>query len=206
MTSAAGSHIVCHECDLLNDVPELGIGQKAFCPRCGYCLTANRPHALNVIFAFSGTALVFLMLSNAFPFLGFSTRGQEQTVTLVQSVTILVTENFTALAIVVFSTIIAVPGLFLLSILYVSTGILTERNLPGIRPTLRWALLLVPWGMAEIFLIGILVSFVKIVSLADVALGLSFWSYGLFTICMTVVVLYIDKRDLWRRIQALTSA
>jgi len=190
----------------LDDIPELDIGQKAFCPRCGHLLAANRPHAQDTIFAFSVTALVFLVLANAFPFLSFSTHGQEQTVTLIQSVTILVTENFPELAFVVFALIIAVPAVLFLGIVYVSLAIQLEHRLPGIRLILRWALMLVPWSMAEIFLIGILVSFIKIVSLADVALGLSFWSYSLFTVCMTVVILHIDKRELWRRIRVLTDA
>lgn len=206
MAIAAASQIVCHECDLLNDVPALYVGQKAYCPRCGYLLTANRPHAHSTIFAFSVTALVFLTLANSFPFLGFSTRGQEQTVTLIQSVAVLVTKSFPELAFVVFALIIAVPAVLLLGIVYVSTAIMLGRRLPGIRTTLRWVLMLVPWSMAEIFLIGILVSFVKIVSLADVALGLSFWSYALFTVCMTAVVMHIDKREFWRRVGVLTGA
>lgn len=206
MAKAAASRIVCHECDLLNDVPELYVGEKAFCSRCGYLLTANRPNAESTLFAFSVTALVFLGLSSVFPFLGFSARGQEQTVTLIQCVAILVTENFAELAFIVFASIVAVPAVLLLGIAYVSIGILVERRLPAVRMTLRWVLRLVPWSMAEIFLIGILVSFIKIVSLADVALGLSFWSYALFTVCMTVVVLHIDKRELWRRIAVLTDA
>ena len=206
MARAAASQIVCHECDLLNDVPELDVGEKAFCARCGYLLAANRPHAQGMVFAFSVTALVFLGLAIAFPFLGFSTRGQEQTVTLIQSITVLVAKNFPELAFVVFALIIAVPAALLLGIVYVSMAIFFERRLPGIRTTLRWSITLVPWSMAEVFLIGILVSFIKIVSLADVALGLSFWSYSLFTVCITVVVLHIDRREMWRRVQVLTDA
>jgi paraquat-inducible protein A len=80
-----------------------------------------------------------------------------------------------------------------------------KRLLPGTVAVLRWTLLLMPWSMGEIFLISILVAFVKIVSLADVSLGLSFWSYVLFTVCITVVVLYPDKRRLWQRVWALSD-
>jgi len=205
MAKAAASQIVCHECDLLNDVPALDVGQKAFCPCCGYLLAANRPHAQSTILAFSVTALIFLALANAFPFLGFSARGQEQTVTLIQSVAILITKNYPELALVVFLLIIAIPAVLLLAIIYVSTSITISRRLPGIRRTMRAALLLMPWSMAEIFLMGILVSFVKIVSLADVALGLSFWAYTVFTMCSVIVMLHIDKREMWRRIKVLTD-
>lgn len=200
------SQIVCHECDLLNDVPSLAAGQKAFCPRCGFLLAANRRHAQPVIFAFSATALVFLVLASLFPFLGFSARGQEHTVTLMQSIWVLVAEDHPALAMVVFAFIVAVPAVLLLGLMYVSFAIAIKRRLPGIRRTLRWMFELLPWSMAEIFLIGILVSFIKIVSLADVALGLSFWSYALFTISILVVVQHIDKREMWRWIGALNDA
>ncbi len=206
MAPAAGSQIVCHECDLLNDVPELAAGHKAYCPRCGFLLAANRPHSLTIIFALSVTAVVLLILANAFPFLGFAARGQEQTVTLIQSVAILITEDFPELAFVVFASIIAVPAVLLMGLIYVSSAIAMGKRLPAVRRVLRWTLEMVPWSMAEIFLIGILVSFIKIVSLADVALGLSFWSYALFTVCMVIVVMHIDKRELWRQVAELPSA
>lgn len=203
MVTAAASRMVCHECDLLIGVPSLGVGQKAYCPRCNYLLAANRPHAHKMIFAFSSAGLLFLLLANAFPFLGFSAKGQERTVTLLQSVAILVTENLPSLAAVVFASIIFIPGVFLIGIVYVSVALANDRLLPGTGTILRWALRLLPWGMAEIFLVGILVSFIKIVSIADVSLGMSFWSYALFTVCMTMVVLYLDRRELWERVRLL---
>lgn len=205
MALAAGSQIVCHECDLLNDVPRLPAGHKAYCPRCGFLLAANRPHSLAIVCSLSVTALVLLVLANAFPFLGFATRGQEQNVTLIQSVAILVTEDFPELAFVVFASIIAIPAVLLGGLIYVSAAIVTRKRVPAIRRVLRWTLQMVPWSMAEIFLIGILVSFIKIVSLADVALGLSFWSYALFTVCMVIVVIHIDKRELWRGVGELLN-
>lgn len=198
------SKMVCHECDLLVDVPSLAVREKAFCPRCRYLLAANRPRAQRNVLVFSGTALLFLLLANAFPFLGFSASGQERSVTLLQSVTILVTENLPSLAVIVFASIILIPAVFLLAILYVSVAIEGQRLLPAVAVVLRAALVLLPWSMAEIFLIGILVSFVKISSIADVALGLSFWSYVLFTLCMIVAVLHIDRREIWEQLHALS--
>jgi paraquat-inducible protein A len=203
MVTTAGSQMVCHECDLLIGMPALEFGQKAFCPRCNYLLAANRPHAQAMVFAFAVAGLGFLLLATAFPFLGFSASGQERTVTLLQSIAILVTEDLPSLAAIVFASIIAIPAAFLVGIIYVSSALAIQRLLPGTVALLRWVLMLAPWSMAEIFLIGILVSFVKIVEIADVSLGMSFWSYVLFTVCMTVVVLYLDKRELWQRIQML---
>ena len=93
MTELAGSRMVCHECDLVVDVPALVPNDKAFCPRCDYLLAANRANALEKIFAYSVTAMVFLALANAFPFLGLNASGQEQSVTLPESVAILFNED-----------------------------------------------------------------------------------------------------------------
>lgn len=126
--------------------------------------------------------------------------------TLLQSVSILVTENFPALAAIVFASIIAIPAVFLTGVIYFSSSFAMNRLLPGTKFSLRWVFMVLPWSMAEIFLVGILISFIKIVAIADVALGLSFWSYVLFSVCMTVVVLHLDKRELWSRVTVLGNA
>jgi len=205
MVTTAGSQMVCHECDLLIAVPALDVGKKAYCPRCNYLLAANRPHALTMVFAFAVSGLVFLLLSTAFPFLGFSAGGQERAVTLLQSIAILVTEGLPSLAAIVFVSIVVIPGAFLIGAVYVSSALNINRSLPGTVMVLRWMLMLMPWSMAEIFLVGILVAFVKLVTIADVSLGLSFWAYVLFTLCMTVVMLYPDKRQLWERVRLLND-
>lgn len=205
MATIAGSQMVCHECDLLIGVPGLEVGQKAYCPRCNFLLAANRPHALQMVFVFAICGLGFLLLSTAFPFLGFTASGQERTVTLMQSITVLVSEDLPSLAAIIFTSIVLIPGAFLAGAIYVSTALKMERMFPGSVTVLRWVLMLMPWSMAEIFLIGILVSFVKIVTIADVSFGTSFWAYVLFTVCMTVVMLYPDKRQLWNRVRALNN-
>ena len=194
------SQIVCHECDLFVDVPLLNVHDKAFCPRCEYLLAANRPNAGEKILAFSLAALAFLMLANQFTFISLSASGQEQSVTLLGSLEVLFEEHI-LLAAVVFITIIGVPATLLVGMTYVSLSLRLPTRLPGTRTALRWSLYVLPWSMAEIFLIGILVSFIKIVALAQVELGVSFWAYVLFTVCLMLVVLNIDRRELWRRVK-----
>ena len=54
-----------------------------------------------------------------------------------------------------------------------------------------------PWSMAEIFLIGVLVSLTKIASLATVVLGISFCGYVGFTLCFTMAIASLDKHFFW---------
>lgn len=197
MKAAPASQIACHECDLLVTVPELAPNQHAHCPRCEYLLASNRPHSETKIFAYSIAALICLAMANLFPFITLNAKGLEQSVTLMGSVAILFTESHRVLAGVVFASIVVVPALLLTGIIYVSTSIRLGRELPGTRAILRWTTGLAPWNMAEIFLVGILVSFIKIVSLADVTLGMSFWAYTLFTLGVVLVTINFDRREVW---------
>lgn len=193
----ADNHIACHECDLLIELPALQSGQKAFCPRCNYLLTVFHSDVARKILSYSLTALVFLFFASLFPFLGFSAKGQERVVSLFQSITILADEGATMLAGIVLIAIVAIPGMVLIAAAYVAASLLGTRLLPGTKLVLRSLLLMLPWSMAEIFLVGILISFIKISAMAEVALGMSFWSYVLFNIFMTTMVLHLDKRQLW---------
>ncbi len=190
--------IACHECDLLIKLSRLSDGNKALCPRCGYCLTAQHRNANERVVAFSITALVFLFLSFTFPFLTFSANGLQRTVTLMQSITVMITDDFTSLAVIIFTSIVVIPILYLLNVIYAYISLSRTSLFSHTRISLKMIGFLKHWSMAEIFLIGILVSFIKIASLADVGLGLSFWSFVLFVISMTTAVLHIDNHQAWQ--------
>lgn len=205
MNLTPASDVACHECDLLVSVPALEPRQHAHCPRCNHLLTAKRPDAQPKLLSYSVTALIFLGLANAFPFLTLNARGLEQEVTLLGSVAVLFTEDHRMLAAIVFASIAIIPAMLLGFVAYTSLSIQLRRELPGVRTCLRWAIALAPWNMAEIFLIGILISFIKIVDLADVTLGLSFWAYTLFTLGVVLITLNFDRREMWSQLDRVRA-
>jgi paraquat-inducible protein A len=194
--------VVCHQCDLLVKLIPPDAGSKALCPRCGYVLTAHHHNALNRVIAFSLTALLFLFLSNCFPFLSVNVQGQARSVTFLQSMLELINQDFFILAILIFIPVILIPVIYLLSAIYVCLSVKGEYLLPHTGLFMKFIGYLQQWNMAEIFLIGILVSFIKIISLTDIELGLSFWAYVLFILSMTVAMANIDKYQFWQWIKS----
>lgn len=174
--------------------------QNAYCPRCDFRLAASRPDVEERLLAYSLSALIFLVLANLFPFLTLSASGLEQTVTLLGCIEVLFSASHHLLAVFVFASVVVVPALLLCCIAYVAASIHGQRELYGARVLLRWSMSIAPWNMAEIFLIGILVSLIKIVSMAKIELGLSFWAYVLFTIAMAMVSINLDRREVWSRL------
>lgn len=190
--------IACHECDLLIHLPPLMEGQKALCPRCGHVLTQKRVNAREKVLAFAISAIIFLVFSLPFDFLSFESKGNARIVTLGESIESLSLYDFESIAILIFLTTIFVPGVFLLGLLYVLISLSTSKLFKYTEKTAKFLFSLLHWNMAEIFLIGILVSFVKIASMAKVDFGLSFFAYVSFIIFLALTVSNLDRFQFWR--------
>ena len=78
------------------------------------------------------------------------------------------------------------------------------RPAPWVVPAARFLSFLSAWSMVEVFVIGVIVSLVKIGHMATVILGISFWSYVAFAICFTATITSLDRVQLWERIEELT--
>ncbi len=209
MNSAEGSYVTagddletCHECGLVVHIPSLTENQKAICPRCSFVLSVCHVNAIDRILAFAATALTFLTGSLLFNFLTFKANGVERKIDILSSVTILLENGYPILAIVLVVTIMAIPAALLFGIIYLliflRKGLYPKRG----HQVLELLFQLIPWSMVEIFLIGVLVSLIKVVSLADIELGISFYAYVLFSMSMIATLLHIDKRHLFQALDA----
>jgi len=71
---------------------------------------------------------------------------------------------------------------------------------PAMRWAFRWAEFLEPWAMAEIFMVGVVVSLVKISSVAALSVGLAFWSLLALIGVTTLVSLVLCSDTVWARL------
>lgn len=188
--------IQCPECALELVVPRLTHKQKATCPRCGYLISMYRDDGYVKATAYALSALIMLVLTMPFEFVSFNTRGQEQSIDLLNSVTTLLDNDYVLLGLFQFVSIIVIPSLLLFGILYLLIPVMMGTTLPKYREVFNIVFKLVPWSMAEIFLLGVLVALIKMTDLAQIHVGLSFYAYVLFTILLITSLFYLDKHQL----------
>lgn len=194
--------VVCHECALSVTVPALAHKQRAHCPRCNLTLIEFHQQADDKVIAFAITALVFLFLTIPFNFLSFSAKGRQQSMDITQGLATLVENDFFSLALLQFLAIFAIPLILLLGLLYLLIPLRLFNRVPTYaKPVYQLTMSLFPWSMAEIFLIGALISLIKITSMADVTLGMSFYAYMLFTLFMTLSIRYTDKHQIQHQLE-----
>lgn len=191
------TQIACQHCDLIIPVPLLKPGQCALCPRCGYKLSRLRVNAISGLMSYSVTGLILLILANLFPFMSFSLSGNMMEISLWQAATELYTGPYKLLSLVVFFFIVLFPAIilgFIFSFL-ATLGLVGSTFYTATLVRIIFGLL--PWAMAEVFFVGVLVSLIKLVTIAEIGLGLSFWAYLLFCLCYVKVLSLVDKYQFW---------
>jgi paraquat-inducible protein A len=56
--------------------------------------------------------------------------------------------------------------------------------------------------MVEVFLLGVLVSLLKLGTLATLTLGTSFWGFVGLMVCLVAALTVIDYAELWEQLEA----
>jgi len=192
--------ILCHDCDLLNRVAEVPSGGSARCPRCGGLLDRRVPNSIDRTLALVLAGLVLFLVANAFPFLAMKMQGQVTHTTLASGVRALYAhdERFVG-SLVLFTTIVA-PLLQLLLLLSILSPLKFGQRVPGMIPMFRLLKRIESWSMMEVFLIGILVSLVKLADMAQIVPGIAIWSFALLIPVLVAAKASLDSHLVWERI------
>lgn len=195
----------CHFCDTLHEAAHVPEGTAARCQRCGAVLYQNRPASLVRASAFSLAALVLMVVVHSFPFLTLDAATIRRHLTLVNAAMALVHEGAPLLggSIVLF-TIVA-PLMLAGGSIYVCAPLMFGRIAPGAFQVAKWMYRSEPWNMVEVFLLGVLVSLLKLAKVADVHFGTGFWAFAGLMLCMAAAVAAIDRNELWDRMEVAKS-
>jgi paraquat-inducible protein A len=191
----------CIQCDLPLTIDVLEPGERARCPRCGHVLSTGTADRFDRALAFGLAAGVLLVLANSFPFLSMQSSGLESVMTLPRTAVQLHRDGYVILAMLVLSAIVVVPALVLCAVFALAVPLRRGRQRPWLVAAGRFVFAMSPWAMVEVFIIGVIVSLVKIGHMAHVILGISFFSYIAFAICFTATLSSLDRLSVWRTIE-----
>jgi paraquat-inducible protein A len=193
--------LACPDCDALLEIPALQEGEKAVCPRCVAPLLSHEPNSLHRTAAFAFASALLFVVSNCFPFMTLEAGFRRSEMLLWQSASGLEQQGNPSLAAAVSIFIIAAPCLLIGGLLYLILPLFGNRRLPGAFRICKWVLAARRWNMIEVFLLGALVSLLKLGKLATLTLGTSFWSFVALIICLTAAMASIHPRELWARLE-----
>lgn len=188
--------VICEGCDAVYHKTALGKGQVARCPRCGTELDRYTGHAQQRILPMVVAGLLMFGVANLFPIVAISIGGQYSEVTLVGAVMALSQEGMAEVALLVLATTLVFPLIQLVILLYLLLPLSRERRPPGFAWLVRVLQSLLPWGMVEVFLLGVLVAIVKLTSSAEVIVGPALGAFVALTVLLTVILSF-QPRSFW---------
>jgi paraquat-inducible protein A len=186
----------CEACGLILETDSDSEGYTLVCPRCANVIKGRSGMLYSLVFSLS--AVVLMPPAMLYPFLKIRINDYVLTATLFESVAALNSEGYLPAGIAVFLTAFLIPLLYLFLVAYVSYEAVSGRKLPFSGSLAHFIHSLHRWHMVDVFLVGILVSVVKLVDTADVYFGVGF--YLLSAVCFFLIVseMYFDSKVFWR--------
>jgi paraquat-inducible protein A len=190
----------CPDCGLLLREARLAPGQRLRCPRCRARLRHHGAFGAEAALPLVIAALLLLPFAILSPLIDLRLYGQTARASLLSGPERLDQYGFGPLGWVILLTASLLPLLRLVA-LGVSLFALRRPRPPFhlLRPLLRLAERLRPWGMIEVYLLGFFVAYSKLVDLARVHVDRAAYILGAVMLCLVLIDDVIDYPALWRR-------
>jgi paraquat-inducible protein A len=192
--------VCCHECDEIVIVPNPYMQGRFNCPSCGHLLFRHKEGMIEKMFALSIAALILFGVTNYFPFLSFHVAGNTSHANFFTSIVYLFKEHEWLLGIAMLMTTLVVPFIRIMLFLLLF-GPLYFGYLP------RYAIIALkvlnhstPWGMLDVFLVGVFVSLVKLVKMGTIIPGTSLWAFMTLVFVLAAMQVIYNPHQIWEMI------
>lgn len=190
-SAGADTLVACHECDALHRREPIPKGARADCVRCGRNLYSNIPNTLDRSIALFLSSLILLTIANAYPFLAMKAAGRMEVNQVFSGGFALYEFGMGELGLVVFLTSILFPFVTIIGTLYLLLCVRAGFHPPAAGPVFRTVNALAPWSLIGVFMLGTLISIVKLQDLATVVPGI-----GLYALAGTLLVFSAARANL----------
>jgi len=104
-----------------------------------------------------------------------------------------------ALSLVVLLTTVLVPLAQMMCMLYILMPLKFRRIPMGLPRVFRLVRNLQPWSMMEVFMLGILVSVVKLAKMAKIVPGISLYSFLALIFVLAAMTASLDSHLIWEK-------
>ena len=188
--------IVCEGCDAVYRRAPLHPREVARCARCGTELERHPGEQPRRILPLTVASLIMFAIANLFPIVEIELKGLRSQTTLAGAVVALTAEGMSPVALLVLATTILFPLLQLCILAWLLVPLARRQQPPGFALLVRAMQSLRPWGMIEVFLLGVLVAIVKLSSMATVLPGPALWAFMALTVLLTAVLSF-NPRAFW---------
>ncbi len=193
--------IICYDCDLIFKNPYVDMGYALFCPRCGCKLYEPKKNSINRTLALSITALLLYLPASLIPLMTFDTFGFKQSCSIFDAVILFYDKGYLFVSLMVAFTSLLFPLIKLLLLFSISICLKLKRYSDLLPLFMRCHSFIDEWEMLDVYMIGILVTIIKMYNMVHIQYELGFFFFiGLLiiTFCSSTAM---DKNLFWSLIE-----
>lgn len=172
-------------------------GSKLICPRCGHVLYKQKHNTISKSLAYTLTALICFYPAVTEPIMILNMAGLSQQQSLLQGARVLLQEQYYLVAILTFLSSMVVPLIRLLLLFYVTFSL----SINYFHINMLWSFRLYhhmeEWGMLDVYMLGIIVSVVKLLSMAEIYPGFGLWAYAGLLLSSILATTALNPHEVW---------
>ncbi len=200
-TETQESLTACSDCDLLVSVPEEPpAGYTVSCPRCRNTLHRKTEGSVAKALALSGTGLILYPPAIALPLMTLESFGFSDSANILESILNFYRNDYYFVSLMVLLSAVVFPLVLLSGIFFVSLALHQKRKSPLLAPIFRLFEHLEEWAMVEVYLLGILITVIKMGDSSDIHFLPGVFCFSLLVLITMAISTVIDRRLFWRMI------
>ncbi|HEX4583254.1 MAG TPA: paraquat-inducible protein A [Burkholderiaceae bacterium] len=204
--SSSTGRLLCPQCDLLALPAPLSADQLSRCPRCGVELDRGTYVSRESALAIAVAAAQLWILMNVFPLVTLTLAGERRRTTLTGAAIAMAEHGMPVLGALVALTAVVAPGVEIAVALYVLGRLEFLARSGALGRWVRWFRTARRWSMTDVFLLGCLVSIVKLARLADLVVGPALWACAALLPALAFLNLYARPQRLFSRPDGVRTA
>ena len=198
--------VACSLCEALNDLANADAAassSKLRCGRCGTTITPRIPHSLQRSTAFLIAAVIAYIPANVYPIMTLRKLGEGEPATILGGIFHLAHAGMWSLAAIVFVASVLVPVMKLIGIAYLIASVQRPTSVPPFERTRLYRVVeaVGRWSMVDVFVISILVTLVRLGSIATIESGPAATAFCVVVVLTMISAMSFDPRLIWDAVE-----
>ncbi len=188
--------VICEYCDAVHARVLLRRKETAHCQHCGSELYRHPRLDIDMMMALTAASAIMFIIANCYPIVALDMQGLSNQATLWETILFTLDSNVGAIAVLAAASAFFFPLIQIILFSYVLIPLRAGRKPAAFAGAMHALRQLQPWSMVEVFMLGAVVSVVKLTAVADVAPQIGLWGFAVLTLLLTMLSSF-DLHELW---------
>lgn len=198
-----GRLLGCPQCDLLVRRQPVNSRYDICCPRCGALLIKGCDDGITKALALSLSGILLFIPASTLPLLELNILGQSSHCTMIRGTTQMYQDGDPWMASLVLFCSLLAPLCILGLLLFITLSLKLWHRSRFLAPSLKLYQNLAEWVMLDVYLIGILIAFIKMKDFGDILSGIGLYCFIGMMGTTTLAMLTFSTHQAWHLIEEM---